>query len=148
MGRIALVLAGGAARGAYEVGVVEHLIDEVARDLGRDLPLDLLCGTSVGAINACFLAAYADQPRARVALLKERWRGLQIGDVVRLDALGVARLFRGLVPGAGLLPSGDRGGGLIDPRGLERLVVDAIPFERISEHLRAGRLHAVTVSTT
>ena len=50
--RVALVLAGGAARGAYEVGVVEHIVEEVSKDLGRDVPLDILCGTSIGALNA------------------------------------------------------------------------------------------------
>ncbi|KYF71374.1 hypothetical protein BE17_02140, partial [Sorangium cellulosum] len=54
--KIALVLAGGAARGAYEVGVVQHILEEVSRDLGREVPLDILCGTSVGAINVCGLA--------------------------------------------------------------------------------------------
>ncbi len=43
--RIALVLAGGAARGADEVGVVHHLVHQVAESLGREVPLDILCGT-------------------------------------------------------------------------------------------------------
>ena len=148
MNRVALVLAGGAARGAYEVGVLEHLANEVARDLGRELPIEILCGTSVGAINACFMAAFADQPRARVAKLRESWVKLAIGDVVKLDPVGVARLFQRIVPGARFLPASDRGGGLIDPRGLERIVTEGIPFHRIDEHIRSGQLHALTISTT
>ena len=49
MKRVALVLAGGAARGAYEVGVVQYLLEDVAAALGRDVPLDILCGTGGGA---------------------------------------------------------------------------------------------------
>ncbi|HEX7603663.1 MAG TPA: patatin-like phospholipase family protein, partial [Polyangiaceae bacterium] len=59
--RLALVLAGGAARGAYEVGVVQYVVEEVAREIGRPVPFDIICGTSVGALNACGLAAFADE---------------------------------------------------------------------------------------
>ena len=52
-----LVLAGGAARGAYEAGVLSYLRDEFEPHLGRELRLDILAGTSVGAIHACYLAA-------------------------------------------------------------------------------------------
>jgi len=67
----AMVLAGGAARGAYEVGVIRHVVDDVARTLGRDVPLDLLCGTSIGALNVCGLAAWADEPRGRAQRLED-----------------------------------------------------------------------------
>ena len=83
-GRVALVLAGGAARGAYEVGVVQHIVEEVARDLGRDVPLDIICGTSVGAINGCGLAAFADAPRSRARRLVAQWQSLRMEDVVRV----------------------------------------------------------------
>ena len=67
--RVALVLAGGAARGAYEVGVIKYLLEDVSRALGRPIPLDVICGTSVGALNACGLAAFADEdPKARAAV--------------------------------------------------------------------------------
>ncbi|HEY6459251.1 MAG TPA: hypothetical protein VIY73_03840, partial [Polyangiaceae bacterium] len=41
--RVALVLAGGAARGAYEVGVVQYVLEEIPRDIGCEVPLDILC---------------------------------------------------------------------------------------------------------
>ena len=43
---VGLVLAGGSARAAYEVGVVRYILEDVARALGRDVPIDILCGTS------------------------------------------------------------------------------------------------------
>ena len=56
----ALVFSGGGARGAYEAGVVHYLVDELPKRLGQPVSFDILCGTSVGAIHACFLAATAE----------------------------------------------------------------------------------------
>jgi NTE family protein len=148
--RTALVLAGGAARGAYEVGVIQHVLEDVARDLGRPIHLDVLCGTSVGALNACGLAAFADlAPAARVARIVDVWTHLDVNEMVQLDVKGVmnmgARLLGRAVP-KDSVPV--REGGLIAPEGLERLIEGAIPFARIHDNLRAGHLDALTVSTT
>jgi NTE family protein len=145
---VALVLAGGAARGAYEVGVVMHLLEEVARDVGHDLPLDILCGTSVGAINVCLLAAFADEPRARGARLYEHWTQLRMRDLLHADSGSLFNLARSLFGRAAVNDTDTRRGGMLDPKGIEDLVRRAVPFPRIGEHLRAGLLHAVTISTT
>ncbi len=148
--RIALVLAGGAARGAYEVGVIHYLLEDVSRALGREVPLDILCGTSVGAINACFLAAHAGEPRRRAQRMIQVWEGLRIAHVVRPDiseTFGlVRRMFSSAIPKVG--PGSDRHGGVLDPTGLQRIVATAIPFAKIEDNLRAGFVQAVTVSTT
>ena len=130
--RVALVLAGGAARGAYEVGVVSYVLEEVSRALGREVPLDILCGTSVGALNVSALAAFADEPRGRAQRLVDVWRALRVGDLVRPD-------LRGLLAGSRAL---------LDTSGLERLVADRIPFARIGDNLARGLVSAVTISTT
>jgi NTE family protein len=148
-GRTALVLAGGAARGAYEVGVVMHILEEVSRTLGRDVPLDILCGTSIGAINACALAAFADQPRRRGALLAEHWTGLKMSDVVNPDGRGLFDSLRGLFGGELKRDrAAGRRGGILDPAGIERVIQRAIPFARIGDNIRAGHLDALTVSAT
>ncbi|MEZ4293436.1 MAG: patatin-like phospholipase family protein [Polyangiaceae bacterium] len=148
--RTALVLAGGAARGAYEVGVVQHVVEEVARDLGRPIRFDVLCGTSVGALNACGLAAFADRGPASIHECIGVWTKLQIAELVRPDVRGVMEL------GARFLGREDRPrngvpareGGLIAPEGLERLIERRIPFHRIDANIQAGHLDALTVSTT
>lgn len=147
-GKVALVLAGGAARGAYEVGVVDHVLHEVARDLGREIGLDILCGTSVGALNVCGLAAFADEPRARATRLVDVWSTLRMPDLIRLDSRGLLTLGRGLLRRSTeeVLPT--QPSGLLDSSGLENLLSRHVPFERIDDHLRAGRIAAVTVSTT
>src|SRR5215218_9036376 len=119
--KVALVLAGGAARGAYEVGVVQHIVEEVSRDLGREAPLDILCGTSVGALNACALAAFADEPRARVTRLAEVWTSLRVSELVKVDLHGLLAMGRDLLrssssPAASLPESA-----LLESKGLERL---------------------------
>ncbi|MDB4942511.1 MAG: hypothetical protein JWP97_2045 [Labilithrix sp.] len=143
------MLAGGAARGAYEVGVVQHIVREVAKDLGREVPLDILCGTSVGAINACALAAFADEPRTRADRLVDVWTRLRVEELVKADVRGLVALgTRWIRRGAdlGALPA--HAGGFVDPHNLERLIQREIPFARIDDHLRAGHLEALTVSTT
>ena len=77
-GRVALVLAGGAARGAYEVGVVQHILEELPKDLGRNPPIDIFCGTSVGAINSAWLASHAHRPDMDIGGLVAEWEGLRL----------------------------------------------------------------------
>lgn len=150
--RTALVLAGGAARGAYEVGVVQHVLEHVARDLGHPIRFDILCGTSVGALNACGLAAFADRGPASIHEVIDVWTSLQVAELVKPDVRGVMQMGARFL-GRESAPDKDRDvpvreGGLIAPEGLERLIEQRIPFDRIEENLRAGHLDAVTVSTT
>ncbi len=148
--RVALVLAGGAARGAYEVGIVKYVLLDVARSLSRRIHLDILCGTSVGALNACALAAFADMPPAeRIGRLLDVWRGLDIDAMISPDVRGVFAMggrLLGRAPRARDVPA--REGGLLDPSGLERLVVREIPFAHIRANLEYELLDALTVSTT
>lgn len=146
-GPIALVLPGGAARGAYEVGVVQYLLDEVARDLGRELPIDLLCGTSIGALNTCFLAAFTDEKGRLAGRLGDYWTKLRVNEVLHPEALRVLSFVCGLVGRRPPRVCGD-GGGILRPVEFERILSDAIPFPRIGEHLRSGRLKGVSISTT
>jgi NTE family protein len=78
-----LVLAGGAARGAYEAGVLSYLRDEFEPQLGRELKLDILAGTSVGAIHACYLAATSHEPRRQAQGLIDHWRAMKVEEVLR-----------------------------------------------------------------
>ena len=141
--RVALVLAGGAARGAYEIGVVQYVLEEVAASLGRPLRFDILCGTSVGALNACGFAAWAHEGKAAVSRLLHVWHSLRLESLVRTDV-------RSLLTSFGLRATNvpAREGGMLDPTGIEDLVHESIPFERIDENLAEGHVDALTVSTT
>ena len=131
--RVALVLAGGAARGAYEVGVVQYVFESVAASLGRPLRFDIFCGTSVGALNACGLAAWAHEGKASVARMLDVWHALKLETLLRTDVLslfGALRLRSTDVP--------PREAGVLDAKGIEAVFHCSIPFERIDENLAAG----------
>jgi NTE family protein len=128
---------------------VRYILEDVARELGRDIPIDIISGTSAGSINAVMLAAHADKPALRAALLAQRWTDLKLEDVVRPSTGEILRLAARLV---GRSPGTDaragRRGGVFDPSGVEGIVRDAVHFENIGKHMRAGRLSALSISTT
>jgi NTE family protein len=147
--RIGLVLAGGGARGAYEAGFCAAMFELLAAERGAPPRLDVISGTSIGSINACALAAQADDLVAGAALLVDRWTDLVLEEVVKPDRRRVWAMIRALLghpprrPGARV-----RGGGILDPAPLERLLSSGISFARIEDHLREGRLRAVTVTAS
>src|SRR4051812_16625311 len=118
-GRVAMVLAGGAARGAYEVGVLQYIAEEVGRELGQAPPLDIFCGTSVGALNGCALAAFADIPATRVNRLVNSWRSLRVDDVVRINPSHISKFLLGALGPTPLQSevNDERYGGILDPVG-------------------------------
>jgi NTE family protein len=152
--RRALVFSGGGARGAYEAGVVRYLLEELPRRLGRPIRFDILCGTSVGAIHACFLAATAHEDAARGARLVEFWTSMRIEDVLPLSRRDLLRLPRRLL-GLRRVVEAMRGGaaperlyGLLNTEALEKLVLHAIPWRNIRANVREGRIDAVCVAAT
>lgn len=73
--RHALVLSGGGARGAYEVGVMKALFEGAVPVLGGQPPeIRIFTGTSVGSLNAAFLAQQEQPSLESVGLLEELWR--------------------------------------------------------------------------
>lgn len=150
----AIVLAGGGARGAYEAGVLSYILEEVPKRLGKPVDIDIVCGTSVGAIHAAFLAATADVETGRAKALKQIWENLRVDEIFQFNTRDIlripSRLF-GLRRVARQLNEGqrpDRLYGLLDTRPLERLVLDSIPWRGIRRNLRADRLDAVCIATT
>ena len=84
--RRAIVLSGGGARGAYEAGVLRFILDELPRRHGVDPNFEIVCGTSVGAIHAAFIAATAGQTTGRGPGLVKIWEDLQVGEIFRFSA--------------------------------------------------------------
>lgn len=117
----AVVLSGGGARGAYEAGVVAGIVEILQARGYAGTPFSIFTGTSVGAINATWLAAHADRPDMAVMELLDRWRSLDIREHLRISP---ARFLRATRDGERL------GRSVIDPLALERLVRTQIPFHR------------------
>lgn len=134
--KTALVLSGGGARGAYEAGVVAYLREDLEPRLGKSLKLDILCGTSVGAVTACGLAASAARPRTQGRELIEFWSRLSLKQVLRF---GVGDLFRTLREFGG--------GGLANPEGLRKLL-GLVEWRAIGRNIRAGLLDAISICAT
>lgn len=135
MASTGLVLGGGGARGAYEAGVLAGLA-EILGPRCRRGPFDVVCGTSVGAINAAWVAAHADQSDLGVDGLLDHWRGLRLEEHLRLDVrswLGVRRRLQ-------------LGKAILDPGELERLVIDGLPWERLRRNIDEGVMRALIVT--
>lgn len=145
MARVALVLAGGGARGAYEVGVLKYLVEHVARDVGEPIHFDIVCGSSVGAINAAMLASFADDVRIGIGRLVTAWTSLAMDAIVRTDRRRLWALVRALFPGSS---SSTHASAVFGPEGLRHMLELAIPFERIDEMVARGHLSAVSITTT
>ena len=92
--RLAMILSGGGARGAYEVGVLWYVFDELARLRGAAPRIDVLSGTSVGAINACFLAAHLLDPMLGIRRLVDLWSEIEITRVLGFGFRQVVSLPR------------------------------------------------------
>ena len=143
-----LVLGGGAARGAYEAGVLSYVREELEPLLGRRLRLDILVGTSVGALHACYLAATSDQPSLQAEGMRAHWTGMRVEEVLRC---GVGDLWRVLREALGKPAAHARDlqyGGLVDPRGLRSIVSRGIPWLGIGRNVRQGHVEALAVSAT
>jgi NTE family protein len=144
--RIALVLAGGGARGAYEAGALNALAPALSE---HEQAPDILVGTSIGALNGSFLAARAKQPlEAATTAALEMWRALSWSDALRPLAspselarvLGAAAMFARL-PGAD--PSA-----LLDTSPLRGTLERLVSFERIENNVEDGTLTAAAVVAT
>jgi NTE family protein len=148
--RTALVLAGGAARGSYEVGIVDHILTGLREDIGHTPRIDVLCGTSVGAINACVMAAYADDPIECARILVAEWSALRLEELVRPNPRELLSLIGTFVgrPTLGRGLDDARRGGLLDPSGIERIMERTVSFDRITKNIASGLLRGLTVSTT
>jgi NTE family protein len=150
----AIVLAGGGARGAYEAGVLSYILEEIPKRLGKPVDIDIVCGTSVGAIHAAFLAATADVDTGRAKALKQIWENMRVDEIFQFNTRDILRIpsrLLGLRRVARQLREGqrpDRLYGLLDTRPLEKLVLDSIPWRGIRRNLRADRLEAVCIATT
>jgi NTE family protein len=139
--RIAMILSGGGARGAYEVGVLRYIFDDLARIRGAPPRLDILSGTSVGAINACYLAAHLADPVLGMRRLVELWGGLEIARVLGFGVRQMVGLPR-------LILGGQDGSGLFDIRPMADLVQREISWRAVTRCLRRGQLRALSVSCT
>jgi len=142
---IGLVLTGGGARAAYQVGVLRA----VARLLSPHAPspFPIICGTSAGAINAAALAAGAEDFRLTVQRLSRVWKEFRTHHVYRSDVLGVmstgARWLAALTMGGLGNPTS-----LLDNAPLAQLLAVRLDFAGIQRGIDAGYLRALSITAS
>src|SRR5262249_19577654 len=149
--RLALVLSGGGARGAYEAGVMRYLREDLAGDLGGHVHFDIMCGTSVGAIHAGFFAATSDMPARQGRMLAERWESMVLEELVHFGVKEFLRAPATLL-GSGKIEEIEKGqrrlGGIVDTRQLERMVRRLTPWGRIPRNCDAGYFDSLALTAT
>ncbi len=152
-----LVLSGGGARAAYQVGVLRALARMRRHALGPlarlRTPFGVICGTSAGAINAAALAAHADRFDSAVELVTKVWQNFSAEQVYRADSLGVIRsgaqwLTMLSVGWAITRWRRARPRSLLDNEPLAALLQRLVPLERLPAMFEQRHLHALAVSAS
>jgi NTE family protein len=143
--RAGLVLTGGGARAAYQVGVVKAVREILGNPVRNPFPI--LCGTSAGAINVSTLAVFADDFSRAVDQLLEVWENMHCHHVYRTDPASIVRSGARWL-GAMMLISRRNPVSLLDNSPLRKMLERNLAFERIQSHIDAGYLYAVSVTAS
>jgi NTE family protein len=143
----ALILTGGGARAAYQVGVL-LAVAKLSKNRHHN-PFPILCGTSAGAINAAGIACLADNFGKAVAILATVWRNMHAGDIYRADALGIGlsgARWMSLLALGWLIRNPPRS--LLDNSPLRELLTRHLDFKGIERSIAKGALHALSISAS
>ena len=153
-GPIGLILTGGGARAAYQVGVL-HELARLAREcgVGAASPFKVIAGTSAGAINAAALACQADRYDAAVEELVSIWGQFRGEQIYRADSLAVIRTG---APWLTMMTFGwalarwrrIKPKSLLDNSPLADLLHRMVRFERLPDLMAEGHLQALAVTAS
>ena len=143
----ALVLTGGGARAAYQVGVLSAITKFMPRSHG--VPFPIICGTSAGAINSTALACYASCFQLGVKKLEWVWKNLDPSRIYHSDALRVfSHLSAGLLGSFQADYANKSARSLLNNAPLRDLLNMVVDFNRIDTNIRRGYLSAVSVTAS
>jgi NTE family protein len=153
--KVGLVLTGGGARAAYQVGVLQaiHTILCDADWTPQRSPFDIVCGTSAGAINATALACRADNFEEAVQKLMAVWDNFEVEQVYRADSIGVLRSgarWLSLLSFGWLLRKwrAHPPNSLLNNTPLVSLLHRMLDLPRLDAALESGTLHALAVTAS
>ena len=158
--KLGLVLSGGGSRGAYEAGVIHYLRTMLPQDLAWKRGFDVLCGSSVGGINTCFLAASAHDLKYQGRRVYELWNHLKQEDIYQRDVLSFFRfLYRSFLgiskniftkqyDPAGSFRKKHIFRGLFNTSPLIPFLKGNFPWKQISINIENGFFDAITLTAT
>ncbi len=140
---IGLVLTGGGARAAYQVGVLKAISDLMP---GLQHPFRVICGTSAGALNAAGLASGDNLFRHNIAHLEHLWTEIKPSDVYRFDAFNLTRRLQRLMPSLLSGKSEEAPGAILDNQPLREYLSRALDFDVLTHNIEQGHLDAVGIT--
>jgi len=143
----ALILPGGGARGAYQVGVLKA-INEL-QDGRVKSPFPVICGTSAGAINAAVMASHAHEYSTGVERLEHFWRSMRCERVYRTDAWTVLKSgmrFAATLFSGGLIAANPKA--FLDNTPLRRFLQQTLQLDGIQTALEQDALRGVAVTAS
>jgi len=142
---VGLIMTGGGARAAYQVGVLRALAELLPADVHTPFPI--ICGTSAGAINAAVLAMNAGDFRRGVRRLMAVWKNFRVHHVYRADPWGAisnsARWIYTVLTGGAF---DNRPVSLLDNAPLAVLLGRQLDFPAIQSAIDGGHLAAFSVT--
>ena len=146
--KLGLVMTGGGARAAYQVGVVRGIYEILKKDTGL---FDIITGNSAGAINSSYLAANAGDWDMATSNLISLWQKLKPQHVYDLRIRTISELGAKWLGGAmlgGLTPTGSHVNHLLDTTPLSKLLHREVDFSQIQQNIKDQTLHGIALSTT
>lgn len=145
--RTALILPGGGARGAYQVGVLKA-INELQGGQVKS-PFSVICGTSAGAINAVVIASHAHEYSIGVERLDRFWRSMKCERVYRTDTWTVLKSgmrFAATLLSGGFIAANPKA--FLDNAPLRRFLQQTLQLDGIQTALKQNALHGVAVTAS
>lgn len=154
-GPVGLILTGGGARAAYQVGVLSGIFQilDAQRNPGFRNPFDIICGSSAGAINATSLGCHAHNPHEGVDRLSHLWNNLHTGNVYHADPAGLLRTglrWFAMLAAGWFMPDlrNRQPRSLLDNEPLGELLTATLDFEQLRQNLSQGCIDALAITAT
>lgn len=142
--KLGIILTGGGARAAYQVGVLRAIAELIPREAGNPFPI--ICGTSAGAINAVALGADAASFRRAVLRLQAVWKNFRANQVYRADPIGVMRNSTKWILSAVTGGMRHEAVSLLDNAPLGALLTERVDFGAIQRSIDHGHLYALAIT--
>ncbi|HJT51682.1 MAG TPA: patatin-like phospholipase family protein [Nitrosospira sp.] len=143
--KVGLVLTGGGARAAYQVGVLQAISAMLPKRAHNPFPV--ICGTSAGAFNAAVLAISARNFQEGVRRLSAVWENAHVNQAYRTDPIGVygnaGRWLASLLFGSLRKPGAVS---ILDNSPLAQLLEHSLPLQGIQKSIDTGALHALGIT--
>ncbi len=146
---VGLVMTGGGARGAYQVGVLKR-IGELKRVQTQGNPFPIIGGASAGAINGAALATGCEDFALATQILAEVWASLKPSDIFHCGLLSQAHnsITWILDLSFGAILGGGNARSLLDATPLHHFLNKHLDCDRIQENIKRGNLYALAISAT